>query len=115
KLRRAERRACRSGAWRSAGRLRAALRHVEEGVRHFAERELLAFLNGSRGWTAGPVRLAAVEAGSNRIRLELACPALGEDHLELVFEEQSGWLLAHIARPGWLTHVTSPQAAVLTL
>jgi hypothetical protein len=115
KLRRAERQACHSRAWRSARRLRAALHHVEESVRHFAKRELLAFLNGSRRWTAGPVQVAAVEAGSNRIRLELACPALGDDALALKFEEQSGWLLAHVARPGWLSRVTAQQTAVFAL
>jgi hypothetical protein len=113
RFRRAERRAHRSGEWRSSRKLREELRHVEESVRRFAERDLLAFVNGSKGWTAGPVHLAAVEAGSNRIRLELACPALGEHPLELKFEEQAGWLLAGVSRPGWLSRLSTGQAAVL--
>ena len=115
KLRRAERRALRSGDWRQPRQLREALHQVEHSVRHFAVRELLAFLNGAKRWTAGSVHLAAVEAGSNRIRLELACPTLGGEPMELSFEEQSGWLLGHVSRPGWLPHLTVEQTAVLTL
>jgi hypothetical protein len=115
KLRRAERKARRSGEWRAPRRLRESLHHIEEAVRHFVERELLAYLNGGHGWTAGPVSLATVEAGSNRIRVALACPVLGADRLELRFEEQSGWLLADVARTGWLSYVSAEQAAVLAL
>jgi len=114
KLRRAERRALRTQQWQAPRQLRAALHHVEAGIRRFAERELLAYPNGCRDWTAGPVHLASVEAGSNRVRLEIACPALGPSSLELKFEEQSGWLLAHVARPGWLPGLSPEQRAILT-
>jgi hypothetical protein len=113
RLRRAERRAHRTGAWRTTRRLRQELHHVEEAIRRFAERDLLALVNGSKSWMAGPVHLAAVEAGSNRIRLELACPALGPDPLELKFEELSGWLLAGASRQGWLPRLSTGQASVL--
>lgn len=113
RLRRAERRAHRNGDWKAARQLREALHHVEASIRHFGERELVVFLNESKSWTAGRVQLAAVEAGSNRVRLELACPALGEPHLLLRFEEQSGWLLAHVSQPGWLARLSGEQAAVL--
>jgi hypothetical protein len=115
RLRRAERRAHRSGEWRAARRLREEVHRVEESVRRFADRGLLAFLNGSNGWTAGPLHLAAVEAGSNRIRLELACPALGEAPLELKLEEQAGWLLAGVSRPGWLPRLADEQATLLAM
>jgi hypothetical protein len=115
KLRRAERRAFRSGNWRSAHKLRENLHHVEDSIRRFTERELLPFLSASTTWKSGPIRLSAVEAGSNRIRLELACPALGEPHLELKFEEQAGWLLAHVSRPGWLTRLSGPEKDIFTL
>jgi hypothetical protein len=115
RLRRAERRAQRSGEWRSARQLRETLRLVEENIRHFAERDLVAFLDGGKGWTAGPVRVATVETGSNSIRIELACPALGKHPLELRLEEHSGWLLAGVRRPGWLPQLADGQAAVLTM
>ncbi|MFO0808187.1 MAG: hypothetical protein U0746_06155 [Gemmataceae bacterium] len=97
KVRKAERRAVRSGDWKPARKLHAELHHIEEAVRHFAERDLLATVNGSRNWSVGPLQLAAVEAGSVRIRLVLACPALGDGPFELAFEEQSGRLLARVA------------------
>jgi hypothetical protein len=116
KLRRAERRASRGGTWKTARRLRESLHHVEESARRFAERELVAFLNASRGWTAGPVVLGGVEVGSNRIRLDLALvQGTGEESVELSFEHQAGWLLADVGRPGWLPRLASDQAAVLTV
>jgi len=133
KFRRAERRAFRGGSWRTALKLRENLHHVEESIRRFTERELIAFL--SVGCVAGPsnlseseaqvegtgnapygqVHLVTVEAGSNRIRLELACPAAGDANLELKFEEQAGWLLAHISRTGWLAQLSAPEKDVFTL
>jgi hypothetical protein len=113
KLRRAERKARGGGAWRRPRKLREALHEIEAGVGRFAERELLPFLNGSKSWSAGPVRLAAVQAGANRVRMELTCPALGGPGLELYFEELSGWLVAHVGRPGWLPRLLSAQTAVL--
>jgi hypothetical protein len=128
KLRRAERRAHRGGTWKSARRLRETLHHVEESIHHFAAREFIAFLTASKGWKAGPINLARVEAGSNRVRLKLACPLLHEapnkrngsqnrlndSHLELSFEEQAGKLLAHVADPGWLPLLSGDDRAVLT-
>ncbi len=115
RLRRAERRAERSGDWRQPRRLRETLRQVEEAVARFTERQPLAYLAGSRCWQAGPVRLAGVEAATNRIRLKITCPGLGEDDLELTFEEQAGRLLAHVARPGWLPRLSAEQTAALAL
>ena len=124
KLRRAERKGHRGAGWKSAQRVREALHHVDESVRHFAERELIDFVGAGKGWTLGPIHVSTVEAGSNRVRLELACPTLEEisrnqptptkQTLELQIEEQSGWLLAHVARPGWLTLLSSEQLAVFT-
>jgi len=113
KLRRAERKGYRYGQWRKARKLREEIHHVEASVRHFVERELLVLLNTTRGWQAGAVEVGELEAGSNRIRLELGCAALGGPSLVLQFEEQSGWLLAHVARPGWLAKVSPEEVRVL--
>ena len=117
KLRRAERRAHRGGSWRPVRKLRKQLHEVDEVLQHFAERELLAFLTPSRAaalhWTAGPVHVAAVEAGSNRIRFLLSCPAVGASPLEVRLEEQSGWLLAEVASPGWLTQLSASDRQTL--
>jgi hypothetical protein len=120
KLRRAERRAERRGTWKTARRLRETLHHVETSIGHFAERELVAFLKASKGWAAAPVELVAVEAGSNCVRVRLSGPSANDaiyqrddpSVLELDFEQQGGRLLAHIARPGWLAHLSPDQTAV---
>jgi len=115
KLRRAERRASRSGEWRRAHRLRDALHHLEEAIRSFVDRELIALLNGSRGWTPGPVHVGAVRAASNRVQIDIGCASFGERNLVLQIEEQSGWLLVQVCRPGWLSQLSAEQAAVLAM
>ena len=101
KLRRAERRALKTGDWHNARGHLESLHHIEEAIRRFAERELLAYINGLPAWEGRNLRLAAVEAGSNRVRIELACPATGTDRLVISFDEQSGWLLAGAVDPEW--------------
>lgn len=107
------RKAVRKG--RPSRRPRAELHHIENAVHHFAARELLAFVNASRVWMAGPVHVTAVSTGSKRLRIALACPTQGESSLELTLEEHSGWLLARVSRPGWLSQLSGDDAAVLTL
>jgi hypothetical protein len=95
------RRAIRHGE-EKAGKYREQLRDVEHAVVHFLERELSALLEESARWPYGPVEVASVGLGSNRIRVELACPAAGGEPAVLHFEEQSGWLVASVARRGWI-------------
>lgn len=115
KLRRAERRAGRDGDWRSARRYLDALRHNEEAICRFAERELLTYINGLPDWAASPLKLIGVELGSNRIRIEIGCPAASGDHIEVKFEEQSGWLLADLSHAGWQDNAPDRKRAILTL
>jgi hypothetical protein len=113
RLRKAERRAYRHRSWRAARKQREALQHVEERIQHFFERELLALLRCSKGWGGERIFVASVATGSNRVRVELACPGLGEEPLEVAFEERAGWLLAGVPRPGWLGRLSPPQRHVL--
>jgi hypothetical protein len=115
KLRRALRQAHADGDRRPARRYEEALHHAEEAIRHFGERELVAFVNAGKSWADRQAHVAAVEAGCNNIRLELACPTLGEEHLQVRFEEQSGWLLAQVAHQGWLPKLSAEQTSVLCL
>src|SRR5262249_27191540 len=116
RLRRAERRGLRTGDWGAAVKHRAALHHVEEAGRHLLERELVALLNGSRGWGGPPpgggrrVRLA-----TNRIAVELPCPELGDAGLCIDFELHDRSLTAGVARPGWLPHLSAEQRYVLRM
>src|SRR5262249_12283375 len=115
RIRRALRKAQRTGDWARPQRLEATLLHVEQDIGHFSERELLAFIKGAKSWQHGPIHLSGVATATNRIILKLACPALGESDLEINFEERSGVLWAHVANPGWRTRLTSADADVFSL
>ena len=91
---------------------KVAMREVEEAVERFVDRELVALLGHSPAWTGGPVHVARVLLASNRVRIELirgphgahphrAAPSKAES-CAIAFEEQSGWLVASVARAGWL-------------
>jgi hypothetical protein len=110
RLRRAEHR----GRLTAAHRQLAALHEVGERVRHFLERELVSLLGKSRSWAGLPLEVGRVLLASNRIRVELHCQALEQDGpLVVVFDEQQGWLLGSVGRPGWLGHLSEPQRRAL--
>ncbi len=112
KLRRIDRR--RSAAQHSLARSRtlAKLHHVHIAVTRFVTSELTTLLDELPAWneavTIGRVRLA-----SNSVRVELCCETLGADPMELLFEEQSGWLLACVPRVGWANELGDADRALL--
>ncbi len=118
RLRKAQRRAERTGkgrAWKAVHKYLEALHHVEKSVRHFIDRELIQLLRQSRGWGMEGVRIGDIHLGSNRIRVDLSCPPLGAEDLAITFTEQAGWLVAGIARRGWLPRLESePRHALRT-
>ncbi len=57
--------------------------------------------------------MADVEAGSNRVRVDVAGAGEGEP-LAVRFDEQSGWLVAGASDPDW-RRLTADQSAVLDL
>jgi hypothetical protein len=88
-----------------------ALHQVEEALRHFVARDLLAILHASRSWhPADPIRCGDVLAGTNRIRIELCCPHPGEAPVQIDFEDHGGRLVAGVAQSGWLARLTPEQA-----
>jgi hypothetical protein len=115
KLRKAERSAHRSGAWLPVRKLNARLHEVEESIRHFVERELLAFLHGVPAWADCPIKVGAIDAASNRIRIELRCSAIDEQSALLEFTEHCGLLQSWIAQPGWQSQLSPEQLAAWTL
>jgi hypothetical protein len=112
KLRRAERRAHRSGNWKSSRKYREALHHIEVRLRHFIEREFLALLNASRLMEGRAVTTGRIGIGSTRISIEL-CGASSEPSPWVAFEERSGWLVASIASPGWFASLSQGQRSAL--
>jgi hypothetical protein len=96
RLRGAEREAARTDNWRDARTYRQALREMEEAVRRFVTRELVAVLNpgpGHVGWGGPPLGVGEVQLGTNRIRLEFIAGGASEPAW-LEWEDRSGWLVA---------------------
>jgi hypothetical protein len=86
----------------SEGRFREGLHAVEDAVRQFVERELLALLSRVPRWPFGVIEVSGVDPGSNRIRVQLACRRLDPQPAEIAFEEQSGLLVASVPRAGFI-------------
>jgi hypothetical protein len=84
------------------GRFREGIRQVEQAVRRFVDRELVAILHRCPRWTFGELEVARVDLGSNRIRVELGCSELSAAPCTLTFEEQSGFVVAGVSEPGFL-------------
>jgi hypothetical protein len=111
RLRRAARQATATGNWTAARRYREALGNLEENVRHWVERELIELLAESHCWGNQRLTVGTLCLSCNRITVELSCPGLDTERLRLAFEERSGWLVASIARPGWLPRLSQKQRA----
>jgi len=85
------------------------LRNVEEAVRFFVERELLALLAEGREWCETPLALAQIRLATNQILVEIGCPSVGPGTLQLAFQERAGWIIASLAQRGWLDAVCAEQ------
>lgn len=109
KLRRAYRKAQWTGNWRAVARVNRHLEHVEQDIRRFVGRELVALLRMSCGWGRADIRTGKILLSTNQILVELDCPDLSAAGLWLALREQAGWLVASIDRPGWLDQVSRSQ------
>jgi hypothetical protein len=78
------------------------LHHVHVAVEHFVVRELLQLLKEAPDWNIDGISVSRIRLASNNIRIELACPSLSNETLMMVFEEQSGWLIANMLQTGWV-------------
>ncbi len=92
-------------ALRSLGDFREALRDVEERVRRFVERELVELLATAARWQYGRLAVEKVELSSNRIRVGVVCAELSAIPCVLTFEEQSGLVVAGLAKAGFVSEL----------
>jgi hypothetical protein len=113
KLRKAERRAYRPRQSKTAHTQREALHHVEECIRHFIDREFVTLLRESKSWGSRNIAVGAIALGSDKVRIQVCCPDLGKTGFWIAFEEQAGWLIAGIPRPGCLYALSQGQARAL--
>ena len=51
-----------------------SLHVVEHAIQHFAERELIAYVNATSAWVATPLRFGGVRLGLQHIRVDIAGP-----------------------------------------
>jgi hypothetical protein len=107
KLRRAERKARKSGDWKTVRKHLHSFEHIEILVRRYVERDFLALFNQSRhfndltlsregeapGITAAGISLQAIQLGTNRLRLIFSTLLTEQPLLAIDFAIQSGWLL----------------------
>ncbi len=89
------------------------LDHVGQAVRHFFERELVALLARQHYWVQCPVSVGEVRLGVTRIVVDLLCPRLKGGPAELRFEQRSGFLIASLARRGWVDHLPEAEATLI--
>jgi hypothetical protein len=95
--------------------LRQQIHEVEHAIETFVERELIGLLRQAKRWNAGELEVHAIEVGSNRIRVAVACPSVSADVAWLQFEEQSGWLVASIATSGFIDALPADQQATFEI
>jgi hypothetical protein len=106
----AERRARGDG---SIARHRDRIHEVEDAVRAFVERELAALLRHDPRWRHGPIAIASVDCGSNRIRVRLACARVSPEPCEIAFEAQSRLVVASIPAAGFVSQLHDPESRAL--
>lgn len=111
RLRAAERQGSTTGVWHDARTHRQALREVEESVRRFVVRDLIALVNPSPAWAGRRLTAGRVHLGTNRIRVEILLDGTAPAWLE--WEDRSGWLVAGWADPGFLGSLPDERARVL--
>ncbi len=106
RLRKAELEAAQTDAWREARTHRQALRGVEESIRRFVMRDLVAVLNSSPSWGERKLSVKTVLLGTNRISVQIVLDG-DADAVWLEWEDRSGWLVAGCTNAGFLARLPS--------
>jgi hypothetical protein len=89
---------------------REGLGAIERALYRFVERELLPPIAASRRWIMGYVAVSRIDLSSNRIRIQLSCPAAGPEACDLTLEQLGGRIVAGMAKPGFVTELSKDQA-----
>jgi hypothetical protein len=97
----------------SRRRYRDELDHVASELRRFVDREFLATLDRSLAWRGGKLAIGPVLVGVNCIEFVIHDQADASRVLQVRIEEQSGWLVAGIARGALLASLDPIQTAAL--
>ena len=116
-LRKSERQTGPRGDEKAVFKRLEALHHVEESIRRFVERDLIALLRESRTLRAAAVEAGTIQLATNRVRIELgsrlAESRSGRSSVWIEFDQRHDALIAGIDGPGWLPRLTDEQSRVL--
>ena len=93
--------------------VRSQLEHVECAVQRFVERELIRLLQLCSVWHDFGLSCRSIQAASNSLSVRIECDRLSDQPLVILFQEQSGWVVATIADPGWLRFASGQQTRSL--
>ncbi len=115
KLRRAVRQGQPGAPDVSEHKYRERLKHLEESVKRFCERELLMLLQVSRQFSGTTLRVPSVHVACNSIRFRIVPDWPDGPPCEVAFQEQSGFLLACVSDIGWLRDCTEEQRRVFSV
>ncbi|HMY17853.1 MAG TPA: hypothetical protein PKA58_16130, partial [Polyangium sp.] len=93
--------------------LQQTLEDLKETIRRAVEREIGQLLAGCSRFRGGPISVAGIELGSNRVTVELACEKLTKSKTVVTFEEQSGLIVANVAEPGFIGVLPDKESRIL--
>lgn len=82
--------------------LREQLHHAERDIRRFVERDLIRLLKHCVAWQEHQPECVHLQASANSFQVELKCPAINDESLMILFQEQSRWIVASVPQAGWL-------------
>src|SRR5258705_10864426 len=109
----------RRAAWshdkRGVAGAKEGLHHVETAISLFVDRQLASMLDEIEAFRATDVAVTNVELGSNRIEIDVACPSVSPQPTTIRIEHEAGWLLAGIARPGWIAKLDGDQQRIVEI
>lgn len=107
----------RRAAWRSdesaVTKAKQGLHHVEEAVAVFAARQFASILAEAEAFRADDLAVTGVELGSNRVEIKVACPSVSPEPAAIRIELEAEWLVAGIARLGWLAALDDDQRGIV--
>ena len=93
--------------------MRERLRRVEEMLRRFVLRDVLALLELSPEWKGKPLSVDSILLASNQVRLALRHVDHSATPLRLIIAEHGGELIGSVEDAGWLDRLSPPEARTL--
>jgi hypothetical protein len=107
-------RALHKGAGGSAARAcREKLQRLEESLRRFVERDVLALVERCSGWSKPSLHVGSIRLASNLVRIELQHAEYPGSSVRLAIAEQGGRLVAQVEDAGWVRQLPPSQLATL--